>query len=158
MHARCTRARLLCIVAHTPPPRATEQHRQRGHIPVYSHAEWNQRAGTRLHALRMARSGVGMRCLCVLYSRTILPSETYTQEHTRLSLSIPLCVRVHTPDRDAHGTTPTVCDVTWMSSRFGKRAGKWTAAQGPRGLLCGASCGNGVVRVWWCMGKIQHGA
>jgi hypothetical protein len=77
--------------------------------------------------------------------------------HATTHPSVPLCVRAHTPDRDAHGTTPTVCDVTWMSSRFGKRAGKWAAAQGARGLLCGASCGDGVVCVV-VYGKIQHGA
>ena len=147
---------VLCIVAQTPPLRATEQHRQRGHTPVYSHAEWYN--GQAHDSMRMARSGVGMRCLGVLYSRTMSPSETYTQQHTRLSLSVPLCVPAHTPDRDAHGTTPTVCDVTWTRSRFGKRAGKWAAAQGARGLLCGASCGLVADMGLWCMGKIQHGA
>jgi hypothetical protein len=137
---RCMRASLCCALLHTHHLYALPNNRGREDIRpgVYSHAEWNQRADTRFSALRMARSGVGMRCLGVLYSRTKSPSPNM---HTRNNTpSVPLCVRAHTPDRDAHGTTPTVCDITWISSRFGKRAGKWAAAQGARGLLCG-SCG-----------------
>jgi hypothetical protein len=156
---RCMRASLCCALLHTHHLYALPNNRGREDIRpgVYSHAEWNQRADTRFSALRMARSGVGMRCLGVLYSRTKSPSQTRIHATThRLSLSV--CARTlltamrtarHPRCATSHGSAADSGNVRASGQQLREHEG---CCVGVVGLL----------QTWLCActtyGKIQHGA